>query len=101
MLNIRFLLVALVASVGVSAFAQLDPFDAKYSHMELLQRKDLQHEIKLTEAQRATMNKFADQHRARVKKFTEDMHAAGRDKGQISQADQQKLIGFYSDLRRD
>src|SRR5690349_17050392 len=69
-----------IASLFVVALAsaQQDPFDLKFSKMELLQAKPIQRDIKLTEAQRATMNKFADRHRARVKAFSDEMQAAKR-----------------------
>jgi hypothetical protein len=79
--------------VAVATFAA-DAFDFKYAKMELLQLKPIQAEVKLTEAQRASMNTFADAHREKLKQMQAKIGQRAPNK-----AEQQQIMGYYNTLR--
>jgi hypothetical protein len=72
----RFFLASLFF-VSAVASASVDPFDAHVADITILQFKPLQAQIKLTESQRAAMNRIADQQRAAIAKYRESQQAAG------------------------
>lgn len=54
-------LLALVCLVGGAVAQKMDPFDYAVSNVSLLQAKPIKVELKISEAQRAKMNKYAEE----------------------------------------
>lgn len=77
----------------LSAIGRTDDFDRHVADIVILQLKPVQREIGLTEAQRAKMNDAADQHRAELSQYEEELE---RSKGKPKSA---RLIKYYDELK--
>ncbi len=64
--TMRVFTTLVLAGLSLTAFAQ-DPFDLKVADFRIIQDKNVQKEIGLTEGQRKTMNGFADANNAAAK----------------------------------
>jgi hypothetical protein len=76
------LLIVLIAKLA----SAVDVFDYHCANIALLQDRQVQNEVGITEAQRAQMNKFADAHRARLQAYQQQL------KGQRPQM---QVLGQY------
>ena len=96
----RFFLMVLtlLTLFALPAQTRADGFDEEVASVYLLQNKAVQKEIGLTEAERSKMNVFADAHREKLNAYYADLY---RQHKQIDQAGQQKLLGWFADLKRN
>ena len=96
----------LLAASAPGIWAAPDPFDVYVANIEILQAKPVQSELKITDAQRAALNKHADWYNGQTKKVVDQLKTtkgtgADRQKGmtQISSLQDQlkgKVIGELS-----
>lgn len=80
MRKLNYLLVFLLMTLPFVAGAQakLDPFDLHVSSLRILERKDVQAEIKITTAQRAKMDKFADGYNVELNAYLAALKKEGK-----------------------
>jgi hypothetical protein len=99
----RFLLLLLmVLVVPFQAAAQLPNMDPFYFHaadVALLQAKQVQKELGVTEPQRARMNQFADKHRQRLSALAGEYKKAGKSEQQATQ--DPRLVGYFIELKKN
>jgi hypothetical protein len=98
--------VALFFAGAPTVWAAPDQFDVYVANIEILQAKPVQAELKISDAQRAALNKHADWYNGQTKKVVDQLKAskgtdADRQKGmsQVSSLQQQlknKVIGELS-----
>jgi hypothetical protein len=87
-----------LAGAAMAASAQkMDEFDFYASNLNLLQMKEIQQELKVTTAQRASLNKHADWFNAESKKLRD---AIAKKKGGATNADQEQLNKLFADMKR-
>lgn len=89
---------SLLMALAVAASAQIDPFDYHCADVVLLQAKEVQTELKITEAQRAKMNEAAATHRTRLTTYDAQQKAAKTKDSQQQAA--AKLKGYFDELKR-
>jgi len=94
----RPLLLTLLVALATTGFAQLDPFDYHCADVVLLQAKEIQTDIGVTEAQRKKMNDAADTHRVRLTTYEAQQKSAKTKDSKEQQTT--KLKGFYDELKR-
>lgn len=85
------------------AFASAQPqdaFDFEMASVILLQDKGIQREVKITEAQRGQMNKFADQHRAKMEAYRTQLEKAQKDRTKPLPVDPAKMDSMFLDMKR-
>lgn len=87
----------LTATFGL---AQHDPFDFQMASVILLQNKAVQKELKVTEAQRATMNKAADKHRSAMTAYQKQLEAKQKDKTKPLNVDASRVDGMFVELKK-
>lgn len=88
----------LAAGAAMAASAQkMDEFDFYASNLNLLQMREIQAELKVTAAQRASLNKHADWFNAESKKLRD---AIAKKKGGATKADQDQLNKLFADMKR-
>jgi DNA polymerase III gamma/tau subunit len=80
------------------ALAAMDPFDFHAADVVILQAKKVQQDIKLTEAQRAQMNKAADWHRGQLKAYEEELKAKKVDPRTLPNPNP-RLLSMYTALK--
>lgn len=94
----RSLLISLLVALATVGFAQVDPFDFHCADVVLLQAKEIQSDLGVTEAQRKKMNDAADTHRVRLTTYeAQQKRANPKDTKEQSQ---KKLRGYYDELKR-
>ena len=75
----RTVLVGLSLGLSLAAFAQKpDPFDIKVGDLMILQSKDVQKEVGITEKLRNKMNEFASAHDKKAKALAESAQKKGQ-----------------------
>lgn len=84
--------------VSGAAFAA-DAFDTHAASIEILQLKPVQNEIKLTEAQRTKMNKFAETHRSQMVAYQNRLKAQAEKNPQV-RPDQSVIQRYYQQLKK-
>lgn len=91
-----------VLLLSVSAFAQTkhDPFDFKMASVIILQSKEVQKELGVTEAQRTQMNKHADKHRGELVAYQKQLEANQKDKNKPLDVDPTKMDGMFVNLKK-
>jgi len=67
----------LIAAAPASVFAQRD-FDLHVASLRVLQRRDVQADMKVTPAQRAKMDKFADEYNSEAKAYIAELQKQGK-----------------------
>jgi hypothetical protein len=90
------LLFALLCAVATAAAQKMDPFDFHVADVGILQVKQVQAELKVTEAQRGRMNQQAERHRTRVEAYLKKMES---EKKQVA-PDDKTLMGYFRDLKQ-
>ena len=94
----RSILLTIAIGIGAMVQAQPDPFDYHCADVILLQAKEVQKELAITEAQRKKMNDSADTHRTRLTTYQAQQRAAKtKDTREQSQT---KLKGYFDELKR-
>jgi transcription termination factor NusB len=88
----------LTAVLAVLAWAAADPFDVYVSNIEILQSKAVQADLKISDAQRAALNKHADWYNGQTKKVVEPLQAAKATDSQRQQG-ATKIAGFQEQLK--
>ena len=78
-----------------AGFARADNFDSEVASVILLQNKAVQREIGLTEEERARMNVYADEHRARLKAYYQEL-----EKDHKTSADQGRLLEMFAVMKK-
>src|SRR5947209_12347190 len=86
----KALLIFVTIVAAVAALAS--DFDKKVASVILLQAKPVQKEIGLSESQRAAMNKFADNHRAKLKAYYEKIGPKGTPSESV-------LLGYFEKMK--
>lgn len=94
----RSLILPLLMASAVTASAQVDPFDYHCADVILLQAKQVQTELKVTEAQRGKMNDAAATHKTRLTTYQAQQQAAKTKDTQPQTAT--KLKGFFDELKK-
>ena len=94
-------LIVLSAVLAAAVAIAQDRFDATYADMALLQRKDVQREVKLTEAKRAQLNQISQRHQADAKKYEDQLKAQGKNATNLTDAEKRQLASFYMALKAD
>jgi hypothetical protein len=84
----------LAAAVG---FGQ-DAFDAHAADVQILQLKEVQTELKITDGQRTAMNQHAESHRKKVQAYVEQLKKDKKDPATLPQPDP-KLLQFFNELK--
>ena len=93
-------LVLLACLAAIQAHAQKpDPFDLEVGSVILLQNKSVQKELKVTDKQRASMNKFADAHRAQLLKYQKELEAKQKDKTKPLPVDTKRMDAMFGDMK--
>src|SRR5688572_8244925 len=93
-------LLAIVWAVfaGAQGLDKLDPFWFHCSDVQILQAKEIQKEIRLTEAQRNKMNVFAQRHQAKLTALGAEYEK--KKKPQDPQKDP-RLVGYFLELKKN
>lgn len=94
----RPLLLTLLVAMATIGSAQIDPFDYHCADVVLLQAKEIQSDLGITEAQRKKMNDAAATHRTRL--TTYDAQQKGAKTKDTKEQATAKLRGFYDELKR-
>jgi hypothetical protein len=91
-MNLRSLLSATVLLLGAWS-ARADDFDRHVADIHILQLKAVQRELGVSEDQRARMNQAADQNRADLKAYSQQLDAS---KGK---PDESRVLSYYLQLK--
>jgi hypothetical protein len=91
------MMIAAIAGCAVAAVAQ-DAFDAHVSDIQILQLKEIQTELKVTDAQRTAMNRHAETHRKKIQAYMERLQKEKKDPNTLPQPDPQ-LVKFFNELK--
>lgn len=94
----RSLFLPLLMATAVTVSAQVDPFDYHCADVILLQAKQVQTELKVTEAQRGKMNDAAATHKTRLTTYQAQQQAAKTKDTQQQTAT--KLKGYFDELKK-
>lgn len=94
----RPIFLSLLMALAVAASAQIDPFDYHCADVILLQAKEVQTELKVTEAQRSKMNDAAATHRTRLTTY-EAQQKVAKTKDTQEQAGV-KLKAYFDELKK-
>ena len=96
----RFFLPLFLAATTCGAFAQQpDPFDLQVCNVLLLQAKEIQKEVGMTEAQRSRVQVFAEAFNKKKDTFLKAEKARRDKEGKNFQPNEAKLRGMFSDFR--
>ena len=76
-----------------------DPFDLEVGSVILLQSKPVQKELKVTEAQRKAMNKFADSHKAKLESYQKELEKKQKDKTKALPVDVDRMDRMFADMK--
>lgn len=93
----KSLVAAVLVLVTACSFGQ-DAFDSHVADVQILQLKEVQAELKITEAQRTSMNRHAETHRKKVQGYVEQLKKEKKDPSTLPQPDP-KLLQFFNELK--
>jgi hypothetical protein len=79
--------------------ASADQFDRHVADITLLQVKEVQTELKITETQRKKMNGFADAHRSKLTSYETKLKADAQKAKKQVQPDEKILAGYFGSLK--
>lgn len=97
----RQTLIVLVATVAALAQAQkADPFDVQIASVIMLQDKGIQKELKVTEKQRDSMNRFAEQHRGAMTNYQKELERKQKDPNKPLPVDANRVDGMFLAMKR-
>jgi len=90
----------LISSLAIASFAVADDFDRKVAGFQLLQDKKVQAELKITEAQRAKLNKHADGFNAKLAAYQKELEAQAKKAQKQVQPDPKRMNALMEDLKK-
>jgi hypothetical protein len=97
LLPFALLCAAACAFAQGSALAGMDPFQFHAADVQILQAKPVQAELKISEAQRNAMNKFAAQHRKHLEDLEQEYE---KKKKPMSDAQKDpRIVGYFLELK--
>ncbi|HMS53772.1 MAG TPA: hypothetical protein PKA27_00090 [Fimbriimonadaceae bacterium] len=96
----HLLFIPLLFSAHASAQTKHDPFDFKMASVIILQSKEVQKELGISEAQRTQMNKYADKHRGELVAYQKQLEARQKDKNKPLDVDPTKMDGMFVNLKK-
>lgn len=99
-MTMRILPTLLLSVVASSVFAAPDPFDFHGADIVLLQSKQVQKELGITEAQRKQMNAFAAQHREHLAAYDRELQQKKIDPRTLPSPNP-RILGFFEDLKKN
>ncbi len=97
----RQTLTVLLATLAALSQAQkADPFDVQIASVIMLQDKGIQKELKVTEKQRDSMNRFAEQHRGEMAKYQKELERKQKDPNKPLPVDPNRVDGMFLAMKR-
>ena len=92
-------LFVVVCAALVSAQSKHDAFDAEMASVIILQSKPVQAELKISQAQRNSMNKYADAHRADMEKYQKELESKHIDKTKPLPVDPKRVDALFVKMK--
>lgn len=91
----------LIALLTLTVNQAKDPFDLQVASVIILQDKAVQKEIKVTEAQRAAMNKAADLHRDEMERYQKELESKQKDKTKPLNVDASRMDSMFLAMKQN